>query len=91
VQLCSTSGDRLTGSNMAQELYITTGAIGGVVGWTVAQSLGFTKLQSAIVVVVAVVIMVAVHLYSPAPNRTVFAGMGSPEAGYWGFSRDDDG
>lgn len=85
---------------MSQELYVIGGVIGAVWGYVMAGVLEHPETAGSLPVpawVVAVVFGVAaavVWLYSPLPNRTVFAGPGGPmgntEAGYWGFSRPDD-
>jgi lysozyme family protein len=74
---------------MASELLPLVGGVGGLTSYITLTEAGVGPGRYAVAVVVAA-IFVAVWAYSPLPNRTVFAGMGDPEAGYWGFRRPED-
>ena len=53
----------------------------------------FAAVSDPVIALTAVavsVVSVMLWAYSPLPNRTVMSGMGDPEAGYWGFARDND-
>lgn len=82
---------------MSQELWAVSAIIGGICGYTFASVLSQADallVPAWVVALVASVVVVAIWLYSPLPNRTVHGGPGGPmgdtQAGYWGFSRPDD-
>jgi len=76
---------------MAQEIWITSGLVGGVcTALIVSETGGVSDLGIGLAAVTAAVVSVMLWAYSPLPNRTVMSGFGDPEAGYWGFARDDD-
>lgn len=86
---------RLT-SCMAQELYVTAGVIGVVVGYVFADALAHPEVGASMPApawFVAVVFGIAASVlwvYSPLPNRTIGPMGGDTEAGYWGFARSGD-
>ena len=76
---------------MAQEIWLTIGMVAGVcTALIVSEFAGVSDAVIALAAVAVSVVSVMLWAYSPLPNRTVMSGMGDPEAGYWGFARDND-